>query len=156
MPKLISIFSLLFVFNLPAISQTELNSGGADMKNQAAEISFTFGTLNTQYLENSGFSIIFGVQQPEFWEANITKLVNSKTIKISPNPAGDFFKIINDSQDKVTKIQLFNSAGYLIYGNENLLDFNEIVDISWLLSGAYFVEITLNSKQTTTYKLVKL
>ncbi len=78
----------------------------------------------------------------------VTDAENGK-VKIIPNPAQDTFKI--NSDEKVSKIEIINTAGQVIFSSNN----TEIVTINHLSKGVYFVKIYSFNGKISIEKLIK-
>lgn len=71
-------------------------------------------------------------------------------IAFYPNPAHDFFSI--RSSDEIKSILIFDATGKKVVGFNNQ---KEMIDISNLKTGIYFIEILNSENKTVTEKLIK-
>ncbi len=78
-------------------------------------------------------------------------------LKISPNPAGDFFKIKGiDDLDDSTILQIYDTSGKLLQTVNLVANSNSPIDISSLQQGIFFVKISsMNGDILLNEKLVK-
>lgn len=68
-------------------------------------------------------------------------LVLSK-LKLYPNPAIDKLNISIENQEKIEKLEIFNTSGEMVYSKPNRnLSSNVIVPVSFLLKGIYFLHV---------------
>ena len=63
------------------------------------------------------------------------KINKTNFISIYPNPTSDFITI--SSQKTITKIELYNALGQLVFQNNNT---SEKINISFLTDGIYYVK----------------
>lgn len=74
-----------------------------------------------------------------------------KKITISPNPTNGIVNFQNG--DKIKSLTVYDSTGRLLLKPK--LDSNNTIDISYLKSGIYYIEIENNDGQKTYQKLMK-
>ena len=72
-------------------------------------------------------------------------------VRLKPNPAQNYFEIINNSKDQIRELQVLNHQGVLITAIRNA----EQVDVSALSSGFYLVKIVFD-KEVISIPLIKL
>ena len=73
-------------------------------------------------------------------------------IKVFPNPAQDFVRIVNESGIPIDKIKLFN-----LVGEEMPVELkeNQSINISNLTAGAYLLHINCNGYESV-FKIIKV
>ncbi len=72
-----------------------------------------------------------------------------ETISLFPNPTTG---ILNVSSNDATTIEIYNVIGEKVYSNKNLSKGNNIIDLSLLINGSYFVK--LNAQNNTSVKKI--
>lgn len=92
---------------------------------------------------------IYGNQLPTF-KTDDTQPVN--TVKLYPNPAGEFFKLSAAAQ----KVTVYGSNGQLLQTNEGDFVAGHKFTISTLPSGFYIINVTDTNGATNNFKLFKL
>ena len=68
-------------------------SGGGNVTNGNAEISYTIGTIDYVSLESSEYNITGGIQQPFEWFTTNVTIFASHELKIYPNPASEILNL---------------------------------------------------------------
>lgn len=117
-------------------------------------------TINYSYIDKEPFNGInyYQLQQTDFdGETTFSKIIAVKhtsdkmpEVTISPNPANNFIRLNFEDNSTISQIEISNSTGKLIYrtGPANL------IDISRLANGLYYLSITTEEKRLTT-KFIK-
>lgn len=98
--------------------------------------------------------------RPELWELINTKFGSTASVDSNlkekltfhPNPANNIINISNVENIQFSKISIYNVLGKLI---NNVDVKKEIIDISNLSNGMYFIKITDKSGQQETFKIIK-
>ncbi len=113
------------------------------------------GTLSgTAPLEAGDFDVVLqaeGEGDPTVQEFTISvgglsvKDLNND-IKIFPNPNKGTFMISSNKSKEELSVEIYNTAGQIIYKNVSKKDGNLSVDISDKAKGVYFIKITSNDK----------
>ena len=90
------------------------------------------------------------------WTVNVAGSLSSTSFqkensKVFPNPSKGLFSIENEA---ITKIEIFDLAGKMIWENENEINFKS-VDLSSQPSGIYICKLTSNNSQIDFVKLIK-
>ncbi len=120
-----------------ALTQWPINSGSLGSASQWNDINES----------NDIYYII------EYGSLNVPKN-ELNDVKIFPNPVEKTLNIINEGNEiGIKNINIINQLGQRIVIKTNNFD-NEI-DVSYLLSGLYFIELTLNSNQRILKKFIK-
>ncbi|MGK0388105.1 MAG: hypothetical protein ACI94Y_000833 [Maribacter sp.] len=104
--------------------------------------------------------IIYGVS--EFVDCELTVDIETipdnkkETISISPNPARDEIRIINENETSNTNIKIYNSFGLLITELQNvqLSTSPYIIDTHHFANGIYFINIE-SDNNSKTFKIIK-
>lgn len=156
--RTICILILFLALNLDIKAQHVFASTGKDISNSSIKISYTIGEPLVSKISNSSISLSNGFQNA----TNITitaiknNLFGSNELLIYPNPTKSNLFIENKSNKTNLSYYL-----YSINGNEILhYDFNnqpqQIIDINYIASGLYLLEIIDNNTlQSQTYKIEK-
>ncbi len=75
-------------------------------------------------------------------------------IKVYPNPIHDFLYFQNNSLYKIQQIRLIDISGKTIF--EKILKNEQKINLSWLKSGVYFIQLSNKENQSITKKIIKL
>ncbi|MCF8380587.1 MAG: sulfatase-like hydrolase/transferase [Bacteroidales bacterium] len=82
------------------------------------------------------------------WFVNISNSI-SETIQVYPNPSKDIITLNSDFP--ISNVRIYRISGKLAYSRSKVRKENFSVDISFLESGMYFIEI-VTTQQSKTYK----
>lgn len=75
---------------------------------------------------------------------SIGELLSNNNINMYPNPVSDILTIeLKDNMQDVT-LNITNISGQLIYNNSTILNNKEVINLSNLSSGVYFINLTTN------------
>ena len=101
------------------------------------QVDFDPGPL-TYTLNSTDRNSNFIVKLSPMISSGLEDIKNNKTnfIAIYPNPTSDFITI--NSQKTITKIELYNALGQLVFQNNNT---SEKINISFLTDGIYYVKV---------------
>lgn len=143
--------------NLQTLSTNNLQDSffwwtGVHSGSYAMSISPTnlYGSGNgvTTWFDATHDGVTFSIEGTNSLGVN-EEIFNSSGISITPNPAIDTVKILTD--EKIKKILLYDQLGRTIKSNES----NNVLDVSNLQTGHYFIQITTEKGQTVKKILKK-
>lgn len=137
--------------------QASVASGGV-ASGSGGSVSFSIGQV--VYTTNHGATgtVAQGVQQP-YEISQTTGIAESKNINLQvsayPNPTIDFLTLQVSNLDlKNVSYQLIDMNGRLI--ETKLITSNEMsITMSNLIAATYFLKVTSNNKEVTTFKIIK-
>jgi hypothetical protein len=112
-------------------------SGGGNVTNGNAEISYTIGTIDYVSLESSEYNITGGIQQPFEWFTTNVTIFASHELKIYPNPASEILNLESKNNQSIS-IEIHNLLGELCLSKSITFGRNTI-DISHLKQGIYLI-----------------
>jgi Leucine-rich repeat (LRR) protein len=78
-------------------------------------------------------------------QLGITNLELSKEFMLFPNPSKNSLNILNNGIAKITSVEIYNILGQVVIA---IPSENEIIDVSSLATGSYFVKIYTNNGST--------
>jgi len=122
------------------------------------DVSWDFGTTNTTRLSNwldpanTGAVTLNSLSEELALSVNENQLNANTTLY--PNPSDGVFNFSNNSGNRLS-YSLFNMIGQQV-GNGEVIEKNEVLDISSNGNGVYFIEITNSSTNTTVTKKIVL
>lgn len=127
-------------------------TGGGFASDTAFSLSFTIGEVVCTTTQGTSLTALQGFQQPmQKYSPNVPTAIAPvlpTRIKVFPNPANDFIVVENGSP--MTKISFVNLMGQRQVAKLN----NNVLDIRYLQSGTYFIEIIENNQRSTHKILV--
>ncbi len=137
--------------------QASVASGGV-ASGSGGSVSFSVGQVIYTTNHGSTGTIAQGVQQP-YEISQTTGIAESKNINLQvsayPNPTIDFLTLQVSNLDlKNLSYQLNDMNGRLI--ETKLITSNEMsITVSNLIAATYFLKVTSNNKEITTFKIIK-
>ena len=138
-------------------SPTVIGNSGETFIQDNYNLSFTIGEIAIQTFTQNQIILTQGFHQEDYQITQINELNNNFDINIFPNPTKDIINIDCNITNSKADLYIKDTRGAIIYF---LLDFstNEIqrIDFSQFSPGVYFIEIELNLKNKTVYKIQKL
>ena len=78
-------------------------------------------------------------------------VLTNLNISIFPNPVSDYLTIDNAGNNKIQKIDLYNTNGQLLYSTTS----QETINFSSFESGIYFIQLEIDNQQIITKKIIK-
>jgi hypothetical protein len=110
------------------------------------------GTYNVSLSAFSGNCQITKIKQISTSQLSVSE-VNSKKLKIYPNPATEFFKI--ESAELISAIEIYTASGNMVMKKKNIRSKVYQEEVSSYSSGIYFIKILLENSGWIHYKLIK-
>ena len=121
--------------------------------------------FNFSYSSSSGaatFSTIGGPVGDPRWPleefsiiTNLEALLEREKMMIFPNPAHDQFHVQVVENRSVVEIEVFDVAGFSVFQPGRNINNNQLVDISTLTRGVYFVKVVDDKGKTHIKRLIK-
>ncbi len=146
----------LLLYNLSNLySQEGFSMVGGDVFGSTGSSSFTIGQTVYTVNESSSYSISQGVQQPL-----IILLVEEETViklncKVYPNPTNNEANILHTiPNNEVLSYKLYDIKGSFVKSG-HLENSNTKIDIQFLKSGTYLLNLISEGKPTKTCKIIK-
>jgi hypothetical protein len=154
--KLITLF--LLVAGLSGLhAQESVNATGGDASGSGGSASYSVGEIVYTTLPGTGGSVAEGVQQP-FEISVVTGLeqINiNLTFSVYPNPTTGYLNLEVETDNWIDlSFQLFDIQGKLL-DTEKITSIQTSIDMSFFVSGTYFVKVTHHDKEIKTYKIIK-
>lgn len=148
------IFLPLLCFGLLVTeAQQVISTAGTVFENASGSISFTVGEAVTGTLGSATTVLTQGFQQPFALQSNATGDPSDLSLSVFPNPADDVIKIRVD-QPSGFRYRLYDMRGVLI--GEGWLTATETgIDLSSLEPSVYILQVSKNSGEEKTFKIVK-
>ncbi|MFT6334879.1 MAG: hypothetical protein ACJATI_001625 [Halioglobus sp.] len=136
-------------FKLTAIDKLDLEQAGQ-------EVNYYAAFIRGVYAEIVGESILldftFG---RSIKPRNNTQFEKEITLLLSPNPVSDLLQI--ESHNGIfTDIRISDFAGQTVNSLYNLSSNNQVIDVSNLTQGVYFITVSLSNSERIVQKFIKL
>ena len=145
-----------------SISRSVIASAGDYNSNGNISISWTLGEIATETLIGSNITLTQGFQQPDTMKAVYVIPGfpdRNLDIKVYPNPATEFIKILLKGNDDLDlQVELYDAIGRelmvsKVYAGEN----EKSLDVTAFRPGIYFLKIaTSNGTAIRTYQVAKV
>lgn len=117
-------------------------------------------TINYSFADENPYNGInyYQLQQTDFnGQTTFSKIIaiknssdESNSIIISPNPANNFIQLSFNENKTIFQIEITNAIGEIVFLSEN----KDMIDISHLSKGMYYIKI-FTSEKSVTHKFVK-
>lgn len=139
---------------------TQLNPMFKDKKTGGFELEYNSPLIDAGieikgFYDFNGKSPDIGAKESKFTNKIIEIINNNNTIIAFPNPAKNYVKINKPNFEKPILLTLSNNIGKIIYQSKSFNPKTEIIDLSILHNGIYFIEVTHNCKKYRT-KIIKI
>lgn len=85
---------------------------------------------------------------------DVSTYLNNNYFKIYPNPASTVLQIVNESQDLINAVAIYNNMGQCVL-SLSMFDCKNTIDISNLPSGVYFIRLKSNRAEQVS-KFIKI
>lgn len=157
MKQKLLIITSLFVssFSFTAIAQQATVASGNNAIGSGGSSSYTVGQIVYTTNVGSNGSVSQGVQQP--FEISTLGIDEYPNINLTayPNPTSDMLTLSVENHDADNlHYQLFDISGKLIK-TDKLVGNQTQINMSSNASGAYFLNITEESKKIKTFKIIR-
>ena len=101
-----------------------------------------------------------GLEDIKTYQVNVLTVaineVSSQDFKVSPNPVSDILSISSDKfLNNTYQIKLTNAMGVVVYEAKSTTKGKQLVDMSKLPKGTYFISIISKTEKTNYIKVVK-
>jgi hypothetical protein len=158
MKSFLIILCLQFFVVLSSSAQSAIAASGNNAVGTGGSVSYTVGQTVYSMVSGTNGTVSQGVQQP-FEISVVTGIKDARDIILKiyvyPNPAKDYLKLVieNNEIDDLS-YQLSNLDGKLLQvkkveSNETLIPMDNI------LSGVYFLRITVSKEEIKVFKIIK-
>jgi hypothetical protein len=139
------------------LAQSNTVTSGGQASGTGGTVSYSVGQVAYAAFSGSNGYIIQGLQQP--FEVSIITRVNDISIDLSvqayPNPTSDKLILSIGTQElKNLRYQLIDVYGKTIV-SDRINQAAQIIDMSKLSSGTYFLSVLSNKKQIRIFKIIK-
>lgn len=150
------VYSLLFLIIIggnTAKAQQVVATAGTYAENQSMQISWTIGEPVIKTISDGINTLTQGMHQSKLIVTTINELQGlGYGIIAYPNPATDF--VIVKSEKMIGIMQLYDINGKML--RQEIFNTNEIeLDLSFLPSSTYFIQIVDKKKIIKTFKIIK-
>jgi hypothetical protein len=148
--------SIMLLLGYAIQAQQVISTSGDFHSNGSGSISFTIGESMTETFVGSGQQLTQGFQQSKLTITAIP-ITPEFTLKISayPNPTTDFLNISIEKVDlSGIRYTLYSLDGKILESQEVKSNLT-VIPFSALPPACYFIKITVNSKESKTYKIIK-
>lgn len=159
--KNLILFSLI-AFSLSVFSQNTsqnvISSAGDYHKDAGFSVSWTVGETAINTLKSTNIIVTQGFQQSKFTVSKIEENIsNNFDVKIYPNPASDFIKVIVNTNNNIDLlVRIIDISGHTIKQTEIKDIKSNNIDIRDLSGSVYFIKVINKTDNTyNTYKLIK-
>ena len=151
-------FGFLLLLPVQLLSQEVIGSQGEFYSNPTGSLSWTLGEFVTETYLNSDGIFTQGFQQVILSDAAITELANSGDAHVYPNPFHLDLIIVNNELEGDFELMIFDITGKKIH--ETRLELTPAVkehriDLSYLASGTYHVQLHSNERSIVIDRIVK-
>ena len=137
-------------------SQSAIATSSNDITTESGSISYSVGQIAYSEVNGANFSIIEGVQQP--YEITIVSsnvdYVNDQKIDIYPNPVTESL-IIETKLGQGRQSYVLRGVDGRIYLRDDIYSALEVVPMSELIPGTYFLMITQPNRKPIHFKILK-
>lgn len=145
---------LIFLSNYICFGQSAIVSSGADAEGNGT-LSTSIGQIATIPTESLDFNMSPGVQQA--FEISVTtglvpEFASGISLTVYPNPTKDFIYVKTLLIDRFT-FRLSDVKGVMIQRGE--FESERMIDITPLLPGTYFLQISSGTIQAKSYTIIK-
>lgn len=136
-------------------AQTLVSTSGGHFTSNTAQMSWSLGEISISDYAAASFSYTEGLHQPALPDSSVS-LNETMPLRWSvfPNPVEQKLFIEASGPSRLTNLTLTNTAGQLVMSREFLEDQN-ILDLSALPAGVYFLAVYTLRGFSTTYKILK-
>jgi hypothetical protein len=152
----IFIFILSIVFNISAVAQELISSGGGENISGASSLSWSIGEPVTETFYGANNTLTQGFQQSNLTINSIYEMANLPfSINAFPNPASDFIQLqIGCNTVTGLNYQLFDTNGKLMTSIK-LENFETEISLKNLPPSVYYLKITEKGKPIKSFKIIK-
>ncbi len=144
--------------NLPPTVTDPIGSHGYVYFKIKPRIGYAIGDIipnNASIFFDYNPAIVTATFNSEFVQFLGTTTFNTGTVSLFPNPASTYFSITNsNTSGKISSIAIYDSIGKKLFTAKNILQTNINIDVSNFAKGIYLVEITSDTNQKLTKKLM--
>ncbi len=146
------------VLQAQKIHQNIANSGG-DTSDSGGSVAYTVGqTLFTTHYEVNGGTLYQGIQQP--YEVSISTGINNDSkldiqFSIYPNPATNKISLkVKGNLKPGYRVAVYDIHGKMLE-TKKITSINTDISLDKLEPFIYFLKITENNKEISTFKIIK-
>ncbi len=136
-------------------AQQNTVASGNDATGTGGSVSITIGQIDYQSNSGTGGTINQGVQQPyEIFDVISVNELDLLITTIFPNPTNGIVQLTVSSIENNLEYALYDLSGRRL--QQQLIDANQTnIDLSKLAAGEYLLQVSNQSQQQKTLKIIK-
>ncbi|HYG49585.1 MAG TPA: T9SS type A sorting domain-containing protein [Flavobacteriales bacterium] len=143
------------MYTTKTVAQQNSTAAGAEATG-AGTVSYSVGQVAYTYIQSAAHNANQGVQQPyEFFTLLISESVYTFDATVFPNPSSnDVLLEIKEPFRKGMSCSLYDEQGKLI-ASQSINASKTIIPTSQLANATYLLEVKLNDRKITGFKIIK-
>jgi hypothetical protein len=148
---------LLLGFGLTGLhAQKAILANGSVAVGSGGSLCYSVGQIVYSTYEGTNGSLAQGVQQPFEIYVGLQEVKGiTLSCSVYPNPTSDVLTLKVENLDHSTlSYSLYNMSGKRLE-NKTLVGNETSIDMSKLVAGTYFLKVTDNDKEVSTFKIIK-